>query len=118
MEPARAVLIVGTAEVGLGASVDLTGAITAATEAAAAIGTAEEVTAGTVEEAIEETRATVGVGTTGATETDGVEALPVAEIRTRDLVWKMVPLLRQPTSIRPVAFKEVRPFIIHSCRVC
>ncbi len=120
VEPVRAVLIVATAEAGPGASVDLTGAITAVTEAAAATGTAEEVTAGTEEEAIEETRATVGVGMTAATETGtgGVEALPVVEIRTRGPVWKMVPLLRQPTSICPVAFKEVCPFIIHSCRVC
>ena len=114
--PARAALIVETAEVGQGASADPTGAITAATEAAVGIEIAEEATAGTAEEVAEAIRGTVDVVMTGATETDGVEVPLVAEIRTRDPELKMVPL-RQPTNICPVAFK-ICAFFIHSCRVC
>lgn len=114
VEPVRAAWIVATAVVGHGASEDLTGAITAASEAAVGTETAEA-TAGTVDEAIGATRGTAGA-TTGETGTDGVEALLVGA-RRRDPVWKTVPR-RPPTSMHPLACRNYSPFLLFNLDVC
>lgn len=95
-----------TAVVGREASEDLTGAITAASEAAVGTETAEA-TAGTVGGAIGATHETADA-MTGGTGTDGAEA-PLVGARQRDRVWKTVPP-QQPTSMHPLACRNYSLF--------